>query len=137
MLKHHNDNPSISAPAIAIIDGDNPPMLDENADVIELPDGAPESVVFGFIYDNGAEVAALVQQRCQCPTVSQDEIVSAISEVYNDTTDHHLYFSKLGTRLGFVSELIVRRALCSIYVEKNFESLEGLVSRVQMRLFGT
>lgn len=134
VLRHHNANPSITSPAIAIIDGDNPPSEETSEKVIELPEGAPESVVFGYIHENAASVAALVQQRCQCPTVTQDAIVNAISEVYTDTTDHHLYFAKLGTQLGFISELIVRRALCSIYAERCGADLKALVEKVEAQL---
>lgn len=134
VLNHHNKNPSIATKAIAVIDGDNPPLPSQNDDVFVLPDGSPESVVFGYIYEKRSEIAALIQQRCQCPTVVQDSIVKAVEKVYADTTDPHLYFSKLGNELGFISELIVRRALCSIFAEKNGPELATLVDGVGGRL---
>jgi hypothetical protein len=60
--------------------------------------------------------------------------VKAIETVALDTTDHHLYFSKLGDRLGFISELIVRRGLISVYVEQNAATLKPLVAAVRHRL---
>lgn len=134
VLRHHNSNPTIISKAVAVIDGDNPPLPDENDYVIELPDGAPESVVFDYVRRNAPAVAGLVQQRCQCPAVGQDRIVEQIEQVAIDTTDHHLYFAKLGERLGFVSEIVVRRGLCSIYVQNAKEDLSPLVDSLVTRL---
>ncbi|TXN65024.1 AAA family ATPase [Methylobacterium sp. WL6] len=134
VLKYHNANPTIKKKAVAVIDGDNPPLNEPNDHVLELPDGTPEAVVFGYIIEKCNDVAALVQQRCQCPTISQDKVVEAIKSVSIDTTDHHLYFAKLGERLGFVSEIIVRRGLCSIYVQNKKLELENLVEGLKIRL---
>jgi AAA15 family ATPase/GTPase len=133
VLDHHNSNPTIVNHAIAVIDGDNPTLLKENSDVLVLPDGSPESLVFGFINDNIETESSLVQQRCQCPSFKQDDIVRAVKEVMIDTTDPHLYFSKLGETLGFISELIIRRGLCSIYVEKNATELMPVIDAVRER----
>lgn len=134
VLKHHHKNPTVTAPAVAVIDGDNPPLTEPNDHVIELPDGTPESLVFGFINDNAESMSALIQQRCQCPFLSQDKIVSHIRSVNYDTTDHHLYFSKLGEKLGFISEIIVRRGLSSIYVEKHEALIRPIISAIRARL---
>lgn len=134
VLKHHNSNPSIKSPAIAIIDGDNPPLKEPDDNVLMLPDGAPEAIVYGFINENAEKIAALIQQRCHCPAISQDVIVKAIRDVALDTTDHHLYFSKLGHRLGFVSEIVMRRGLCSIYVELSADALKSLVEAAKEKL---
>ncbi|GAB6843548.1 AAA15 family ATPase/GTPase [Methylorubrum rhodinum] len=134
VLNHHNNNPTIKHKAVALIDGDNPPLTKANEYVFELPEGAPESIIFGYIKDNAAEVAALVQQRCQCPSISQDKIVKCINNVMIDTTDHHLYFSKLGEKLGFVSELVVRRGLCSIYVQNNEDKIKPIIESIKKKL---
>ena len=134
VLKHHNANPTIQVPAVAVIDGDNPAPSDHNDDVIELPDGMPDSIVFGFIHDNVDSMSAFIQQRCQCPSVKQDAIISAIKSVKIDTTDPHLYFVKLGDKLGFISEIIMRRGLISIYVEHNRELLAPKVAQIRERL---
>ena len=134
VLKHHNTNPTIKQKAIAIIDGDNPPLAEPNDFVLELPEGAPEAVVFGYVLENADSVASLVQQRCQCPSLTQDKIVDAIRHVAVDTTDHHLYFSKLGDRLGFISEIIVRRGLCSIYVQNAATDLAPMVDALRSKL---
>lgn len=134
VLKHHNNNPTIKNKAVAVIDGDNPPLPEPNDYVLELPDGAPESIVFGYIEKNAESVAGLVQQRCQCPSISQDYIVKTIRDISIDTTDHHLYFAKIGERLGFISEIVVRRGLCSIYVQNAAAELAPLVSGLKQKL---
>ncbi|AZO80932.1 MULTISPECIES: AAA family ATPase [unclassified Bosea (in: a-proteobacteria)] len=131
VLNHHIQNPTISYSAAAIIDGDNPPLEEPNEAVFELPKGAPEIVVFGYIRQTAETNSALIKQRCQCPGISQTDLVKIIESVAIDTTDHHLYFSKLGDCLGFISELIVRRGLISIYVEQNSTSLKSLVTAVR------
>jgi hypothetical protein len=131
VLEYHNKNPTVSKKAVAVIDGDNPvEAKSTREDVFRLPGDAPENAVFGYIFKNAVSVAALVQQRCQCPTLSQDEIVKATKKVQNTTEDHHLYFRRLGEELGFISEIVVRRGLCSIYVERSKTKLEPLVTQV-------
>jgi hypothetical protein len=66
--------------------------------------------------------------------VKQDAIISAIKSVKIDTTDPHLYFAKLGEKLGFISEIIVRRGLSSIYVENNRGLLEPKIDAIRAQL---
>lgn len=134
VLNHHNSNPTITKPAVAVIDGDNPPLKEQNENVILLPEGSPESIVFEYVKHNAAKMSSFIQQRCQCPKISQDKIVEAINDVSRDTTDIHLYFSKLGNLLGFVSELVVRRGFNSLYVENNAEDLKLRVDNIRKRL---
>lgn len=133
VLKFHNDDPTVKRKAVALIDGDNPDTYDDNEFVFRLPEHTPESLVFGWIYQNIKDVAALVQQRCQCPSIKQDQIVELVCQVMIDTTDHHLYFSKLGELIGFQSEMIVRRGLCSIYVERNKQTLRTIIDGILSR----
>jgi len=134
VLKHHRDNPTVRHKAIALVDGDNPPLVKPDDDVLVLPDGVPESIVFQHILENVDACSALIQQRCQCPSLSQDIIVNAIRKVNFDTTDPHLLYSKLGERLGFISEIIVRRGLCSIYVQQNAGIIKPIVEKARERL---
>jgi len=134
VMRHHNENPTITTMAIAVIDGDNPNEFDDDGHVVRLPNETPEELVFGWIRDHAKSTSALIQQRCQCPAVSQDKIVKCIEKVAVDTTDHHLYFSKLGEVLGFLSEIVVRRGLSSIYVENNKDVLKPIVDRIRETL---
>lgn len=134
VLKWHSTNPTSDKPAVAVIDGDNPPLATPNDKVIELPEGPPETVVYGYIQRTAEKNSALIVQRCQCPIVPQSKVVEAIHAVAIDTTDIHLLFAKLGDRLGFISEIIVRRGLCSIYVQDNPAVLKPLVATIRERL---
>jgi predicted ATPase len=134
VLKYHNSNPTTTARAVAVIDGDNPSLAEPNGDVIELPDGTPESIVFGYIHKNAGVMSAHIQQRCQCPSESQDKIIAAIMLVKIDTTDPHSFFAKLGEKLGFISEIVVRRGLCSIYVENHPKLLKPMIDTIRARL---
>jgi hypothetical protein len=134
VLKHHNDNPANDKPAVAVIDGDNPPLKVPNNKVIELPDGSPEAIVFQHVSDNLEEMAALIQQRCQCPTISQDKVVKSISTAGRDTTDIHLYFAQIGKELGYISEIVIRRGFISIYVENNEVILRPMAEKIREQL---
>jgi hypothetical protein len=123
VTKHHNANPTIKSKAIAVLDGDAAVMGDTPDYVYKLPGGIPESVVWTFIEQNAETLAGLIQQRCQIPQVSHDTIVKEIDAVSLDAGDPHLLFKKLAERLGFLSEIIVRRALISIYNERNGDVL--------------
>jgi predicted ATPase len=130
VLNFHQKNPTVTLPSVAVIDGDNPPLSVPNEYVIELPTGSPESLVFDFAFLNRSTISALIQQRCQCPAVNQDKIVESIEAVSLDVTDHHLYFKRLGDRLGYVSEIVVRRGLISVYVERESNILKPIVDRI-------
>lgn len=129
MAAHHNKNPSVSKKAVAVVDGDQP-VTDSN--ILKLPGEIPESEVYGFISQHADELSSLVQQRCQCPNLTQDEIVKAIKRAEIDATDPHLVFRALGERLGFISEIVVRRGMISIYNERNKLSVQPLASALSL-----
>jgi hypothetical protein len=109
-----------------VVDGDQPVAAESN--ILKLPGEIPESEVYGFISEHAHTLSSLVQQRCQYPNLSQDEIVTAIKMAEIDTTDPHLIFRALGERLGFISEIVVRRGMISIYNEKNKSSVQPLAN---------
>ena len=113
VMIHHNKNPADMTKAVAVIDGDNPSDRDNNEEVSRLPDEAPEPLVFGWIYSN---------------------VGTYVRSTQINTVHHHFYFKNLGDSLGFLSEIVVRRGLCSIYVEKNREMLSSIVNKIVERL---
>jgi hypothetical protein len=119
---HHNKDPSISKRAVAIVDGDTP--IAESKEILKLPGGVPENEVFGFVSERVDELSSLIQQRCQCPNLDQDAIVKNVKLAEIDSADPHFLFRSLGERLGFLSELIVRRGFISIYNEKNGPAIQ-------------
>lgn len=123
----HNSNPAVSKMAFAIIDGDANHEGDLPEGTAKLPGEAPEEEVFGFIFSSRTALSSLVQQRCQIPHISQDRIIAEIERTNAETTDHHQYFERLGQRLGFASELIIRRGFISIYNEHNKSQFDPIM----------
>jgi AAA domain, putative AbiEii toxin, Type IV TA system/AAA domain len=121
---HHNKNPAISKQAVAVVDGDTP--ITESKEILRLPGGVPENEVFGFVSGRVEELSGLIQQRCQCPNLGQDAIVKSVKMAEIDSADPHFLFRTLGERLGFLSEIIVRRAFISIYNEKNGSAIQPI-----------
>jgi hypothetical protein len=134
VTKHHNRNPSISKRAIALVDGDAP--VAPSSDIFKLPGEVPENEVFGFVSQQAHELAGLIQQRCQCPSLGQDAIVKNVKRAEIDASDPHLLFRRLGERLGFLSEIIVRRGFISIYNEKNNLSVKPLATKLDRFIRG-
>lgn len=126
----HNNNPSTPKKAAAIIDGDAGHEHDGEASIFRLPGAAPEILVYEYLTKNREILSGIMQQRFCCPSIPQDKISSSVDAVARDTTDHHLYFRKLGEMLNFTSEIVIRKAAISIYVENNKEILEPLVLNV-------
>lgn len=127
VVKHHNDNVTIKTKAKAVLDGDIE-NDSESQIVAKLPGQIPELEIFDYISDNIDRLASKVQQRCMCPSLSQQFIADQIKQTRIDTTDMHLLFSKLGELLLFTSEVVVRKAFISIYDEENRTTLEPLIS---------
>jgi hypothetical protein len=64
------------------------------------------------------------------PQLDHDFIIKTLSEVNINVSDAHFYFKRLAERLGYLSEIVVRRAFISIYNQNNREVLSGIVSAI-------
>ncbi|AVG75454.1 ATP-dependent nuclease [Pantoea ananatis] len=120
--QYHNQNPTITTPAIALIDGD----IKGRPGVGELPVNArflgetyPDSIVFDFISKNKDQFASVLRQRCLLTRFSVDRINQEIDSVVNSACDHHLYFSNLSDKLDFASEIFIRAGMIDVYNEEN------------------
>ncbi len=91
----------------------------------------PEMEIFGFISEHIDELSSLIQQRCLCPNLSQDEIKKKIEKVILNIDDRHLIFRNLGEDFGFISELTIRKGFISIYNEKKNAELQVLVTSLR------
>ena len=131
---HHNRNPSILKKAAAVVDGDANTAT--SSEVFKLPGEIPENEVFGFLSQNVESLAGLIQQRCQCPSLSQDDIAKLVKQVELSASDPHLLFRDLGERLGYISEIIARKGFISIYNERNKDCLKELIASLQAFAFG-
>lgn len=130
VTSHHNQNPTTRSRALAVIDGDFDGDASALANTVALPGSMPEVEVWQYIYKNIDALVGLVQQRCLVPHLDQDDIVKAMKAVEIDAGDIHLNFRKLGERLGFVSELQVRRGLISIYNQNNPTNVAAVANAI-------
>lgn len=118
----HNENPLLSVPSVALVDGD---IYDPNTEpplpphAIFIGEGYPDSIVFDYIYENRTQLISIIKQRCLLSKFSEDRIISAIESVRNSACDHHIYFSELSGKLDFISALYIRAGMIDIFNENN------------------
>jgi predicted ATPase len=122
--QYHNENPMISVPSVALVDGDifNPSSekpLPDHARYIG--DGTPEEIVFSYIFENRQELISIIRQRCFLSQFPEDRIKIAIESVRNSSCDPHLIYSELSQKLDFVSALYIRAGMIDLFNEKNPE----------------
>lgn len=133
----HNDNPLLTIPSVALVDGDiydpqTNPELPHHAYFIG--EGFPGSIIFDYIYDNRQEHISIIRQRCFLSQFSEDRILEAIQGVRNSACDHHMFFSELSQRLDFVSAVYIRAGMIDIFNEKNPEFWVGVMEFVSDRI---
>lgn len=132
----HNDNPLLTIPSVALVDGDiyNPltnPALPPHA--MFIGEGFPEGIVFDYIYENRTRLASLIRQRCFLSKFDEDRILSAIQSVRNSAIDVHLVFSELSQRLDFVSAVYIRAGMIDLFNEENPDFWEPIIQFVADR----
>ncbi|HEV7248399.1 MAG TPA: AAA family ATPase [Shinella sp.] len=131
VAQYHNNNPAIKSTAYAVVDGDQGNVEDPDSNVYCLPNGIPEKIVFDFVSENMDGLLGVMQQRCQCTQISHDEIKKRVLKVGNMSLDPHDIFSQLALELDFSSEIVIRRAFISIYVQQNKGLMAPLVSKIK------
>lgn len=118
----HNENPMLTVPSVALVDGDifdpdnNNPLPDHAR---FLGEGTPEGIVFDYIFENKAEIISVIRQRCFLSQFSEDRIMTAIEGVRNSACDPHVVFTALSERLDFVSAIYIRAGMIDIFNERN------------------
>ena len=122
--QYHNDNPILSTPSVALVDGDifDPDVAEQLPDNARfLGRGTPESIIFDYIYDNRIELISLIQQRCFLSQFTTDRVLEAMQSVRNSACDPHVSFAQLSQRLNFVSEIYIRAGMIDLFNERNAE----------------
>lgn len=123
---HHKSNPAINTASVCVLDGDS--SVTENLDtgIFKLAGGQPENYLFSFAADQLTESAALLSAYCQYDPTRQSDFKKAVERVRTSTEDPHLYFSKLGIELGFISEEVVKRAFVTYWCDKSKGEVDRL-----------
>lgn len=124
--RHHKANPAIDTKSLCMLDGDS--QMDEHISdgIIKLPGGQPENYIFSFAADDIDDAAGILSAYCQFDPTRQHDFKSAISKIRSNTEDPHLYFSKLGIELGFISEEVVKRGFLTYWCDKSASELDRI-----------
>ncbi|WP_454745908.1 ATP-dependent nuclease [Ciceribacter selenitireducens] len=128
---HHNKNPSIKSTAYAVVDGDQDQVDDEVKNIYCLPEGIPESVVYDYVLENVDKNLGILQQRMQCAHLGQDYIKEKIISIHRESLDPHDLYAALAETLDFSSEVIVRRAFISVFVQNNKDVMLTLIEKIR------
>ena len=127
---YHNQDPSNEVVSICIIDGDSRQSEDSDKRVFRLPGEAPESVVFDEILDKLEVCSGILSVRCM-QNYSDDSILKKIvKDIKNSGCDHHLIFNKIGEKLGFINEEVVRAAFLRTWCEQYPEKVEAFLAGI-------
>lgn len=116
--RYHNQDPGRRIKSICIIDGDS--RHKENADegVFRLPGEAPEKVIFDDIIDVIDDCSGVLAVRCMRQFTEAEKLKEVILEVNRTNYDHHLLFSQIGEKLGFINENVIRAAFMATWCER-------------------
>ncbi|MRT02993.1 ATP-dependent nuclease [Ewingella americana] len=126
----HNENPTITSPSIALVDGDimgRPGVVDLPLNAMYLGDTYPDAIVFNYIANNKEELVSIIRQRCLLTRFTADRITREIESVVNSACDHHLYFSTLSTKLDFSSEIFIRAGMVDVFNEYNEDFWKDII----------
>lgn len=129
--KNNNSNPGQKTRSICVIDGDSMQEESKVDYVFRLPGEAPERVVFNEVIDCLEECAGLLAVRCMRQFRDDKEMVSAILGVKRTNYDHHLVFSQIGEKIGFVSEGVVRAAFLTTWCELYPHKVDEFINKIE------
>lgn len=127
--KYHNNDPSKKTDSICIIDGDSSQIDNDEDRVFRLPGEAPESYIFDEIMDVIDECAGILAVRCMRKFADESRLKDILKDVRQTNYDHHLIYSKIGEKLGFVSESVIRSAFLTTWCEQYSDTLEDFISQ--------
>ena len=137
--KYHNQDPGNKVESICIIDGDSKQETSNIEKVFRLPGEAPEIKVFDEILDKLNECSGILAVRCMRQFKEENEVRKIIKNVKNTNYDHHLIYSQIGEKLGFVNENVVRGAFlttwCELYpmeVDQMLKSIKQYIPMVKV-----
>jgi hypothetical protein len=128
---YHKTNPAIDTKSLCILDGDSQVTEDAAQGIIKLPGGQPENYIYSFAADDIDSAAGILSAYCQFDPNRQHDFKAAVARVRTNTDDPHLYFSKLGIELGFISEEVVKRGFLTYWCDKSSTELKRVENVVR------
>ncbi|MHC3432839.1 ATP-dependent nuclease [Delftia lacustris] len=126
---NHNLNPAISTPSVCIIDGDSEQKEDENLYIYRLPGDKPERYVFNKILSNIDDFSPQLTLALLRPYEEHERVKNMVVSAANTTRDGHIFFSKIGKGLGFISEARVREAFLATWAAAYPEEPRALLDK--------
>ncbi|MEY4905364.1 MAG: hypothetical protein RLZZ292_3179 [Bacteroidota bacterium] len=131
-VETQNANPATKKiPALGILDGDvseeefsHSPFKNK---YVKLPGDAPEKEVWDYLVNHKLDEAmALITVKLGLNIGQQEFAKAKIIETNREVLDHHLLYSVLGQKLGFLAESVVVNAFITTYVDYKNGSLTYL-----------
>ena len=132
--EYHNLDPSNKVKSICIIDGDSKQSDNPDNRVYRLPGEAPEMHIFDEIFDKLDESAGILAVRFMRSFTDSEEIKETIRSVGNTNRDHHLIFSQIGEKVGFVAENIIVDAFLTTWCEKYPDEVAAILAPIESYL---
>ena len=129
--RFHNQDPSHKVQSLCVIDGDSRQTESEEDRVFRLPGEAPELIVFNALIDKLDVCSGILAVRCMLKFTENDRIKQVITEVKNTNYDHHLIFSQIGEKLGFINEEVIRQAFITTWCDMYTEKVNAFLERIR------
>lgn len=130
----HRENPTVQTRSILLLDGDSSIQGNESIDVKKLPGDQPEAYIYDYALSQIDHAAAMLAAMCHYDVNNQQSFIDRVRKVATNTADPHLYFSKLGIELGFISELVIKRAFITYWLNGELKKSEDIAQFIRERL---
>lgn len=133
----HNENPMLTIPSVALVDGD---IYDPASDqalpphAMFLGEGYPGAIVFDYVYQNKERLISVIRQRCFLSQFGVDRILAAFESVRNSSCNHHMYFTELSERLDYISAVYIRAGMIDIFNEENQDFWAPAIAFIKSQL---
>ena len=128
--RYHNQDPSRKAVSICVVDGDSRQSGSTEEKVFRLPGEAPELIIFNEIIDKLDVCSGTLAVRCMRGFSDDQQVKRVILDVKNTNYDHHVIFNKIGEKLGFINEEVIRAAFLQTWCEQYPEQVNGFLKEI-------
>ena len=129
--EYHNLDPSNKVKSICMIDGDSQQVDNSDKRVFRLPGESPELHIFDEICDKLEDCAPILAVRVMRKYTDAEAVKSIVKTVGNTNRDHHLIFSQIGEKVGFVSENIIIDAFLTTWCEHYPDEVAKILDQIR------
>ena len=130
----HRINPATKGiKSLCILDGDSSKTEDLSTDVLKLPGGVPESVVFDYVHSQIDVLAMKLAIAIHLPPDKEEKVKKVVRDVSLSNRDPHLLFNQVGQGLGFIATSIVESAFVSLWVGGNASDADRVAEFIKSR----